>query len=392
MIDPASIASQEAVEAAFDAALSGVNLSVLNIISERIDSVTKETSLAQILANTKADMALADELLAAGQTTVNNIALQSFHAMARGNDEWAEKFYTAAGVEQTPLLVTPETVDRINEALYGVKKTTAQMMKTSVLGIERNGKLVQFERYYKDAISEAVNAMTIGAEVEVQVGKELTKKVVTQSYQQTIKKTCEELSRSGLKVKYPSGRTMELNAAVRMNVMDNYRKTMSDLRWKQARDFGADGVEISAHGLCAPDHQEMQGRQFTLKEYQEKNDELDRPIEGPNCKHIVSPIIMGVSKAALSDSELEKMEKASNEDVTITGLNGQQRTMTRYEATQYQREIERKIRSVNEQLYLNPGDTAAKAAKKGYSAAYRRVSSEAGLTTRKERTQAYIAK
>lgn len=31
--------------------------------------------------------------------------------------------------------------------------------------------------------------------------------------------------------------------------------------------LGADGVEISAHGFCAPDHEDIQGKQMTKAEY-----------------------------------------------------------------------------------------------------------------------------
>ena len=41
--------------------------------------------------------------------------------------------------------------------------------------------------------------------------------------------------------------------------------------------FGADGVELSAHAICAPDHLAVQGRQFS-------NEEFDKMQIGYECE------------------------------------------------------------------------------------------------------------
>lgn len=357
--------------------LAGVSLAVMGVIMERMRSVEGLT-LAEALASYQEDMAAMETLLAQGQSTTEAYASQAFEDMAKGNDKWAKPFYKAAGVDQVPIMQSHAMSQKVLNGIAAVNNVTHEAMKTSVLGvIDHQGNITALPEYYRAAVADAVNSMKAGKE----------------TYQQAIARTALTLSKSGLRVQYPK-RTMELNAAVRMNIMDNYRQTMSELRWMQGIEFGADGVEVTAHGLCAPDHQPYQGKQYTLKEFDKiQTEEIpDRPIEdGANCKHQANPIILGMSESPLTKKEVQALTDQSNEQVTITGLGGSPLTMSRYDVTQYQRGIERNMRKINEQLYLNPDDAAAKQAKKAYNAAYRRVSKEAGLTTRQERTRAYIA-
>lgn len=397
MVDPASIKSQEEVENGLDAILAGVSLAVLAVITDRANKITSDTTLAEVLANYPEDMKRAQELLAAGQDTVDSYTVEVFAGMAVATDAMARKYYQHRGIKQTPISqgALKSTLDKgVEESI----KTTASMMKTTVVGISDNGKFIPYQTAYKNILSEAVNAMAAGEA----------------TYEQVIAKSAKKLSESGLKVVYPGvyekkvvhndkvlytykakrekPLVRNINGAVRMNIMDNYRQTLSALRKKQAEEFGYDGVEISAHGLCAPDHQEYQGQQMTKKEFENLQKSLPRPFEEMNCRHTISYIIMDIHKPAYSDEEIEKMNQLSNKDVTFTGLNGQERTMPRYEATQYQRQIERNIRSAKETLVLDPGNTQAKAAKKAYEAAYSHVCEKAELTPNKERTKAYIAR
>lgn len=349
----------------------------MGVITERMRSVEGLT-LAEALAYYQEDISSMEAMLAAGRSTTAAYTEQAYKNMAKGNEAWAKPYYKAAKVEQIPIMQSPTMSQKVLNGIASVNKVTGDMMKTSVLGIiDSSGQITALPDYYRSAVADAVNSMKLGEE----------------TYQQAIARTATTLSKSELRVQYPK-RTMELNAAVRMNIMDNYRQTMSELRWMQGIEFGADGVEVSAHGLCAPDHQPYQGKQYTLKQFDKiQEDELaPRPLEtGANCRHSVNPIILGMSEKTLSKKDVEALNSQSNEDVTITGLGDHELTMSRYDATQYQRGIERNLRKMNERLYLNPDDEAAKAAKKAYNAAYKRISKEAGLTTRIERTKAYIA-
>ena len=174
--------------------------------------------------------------------------------------------------------------------------------------------------------------------------------------------------------------------------MGAFRKTMSDARWEMGRQFGADGVEVSAHGLCAPDHLPYQGRQMSMGQFEAANASLDRPlVDGANCRHTAYPIIMGVSKPAYDTEYLDMLREESVREVTFTGLSGKELTMTRYEATQYQRGLETMIRkerltaSMMERAGLDP--SSSKARIRELQSRYRAVSNECELVTRPELTK-----
>ena len=92
--------------------------------------------------------------------------------------------------------------------------------------------------------------------------------------------------------------------------------------------MGPDGVEISAHMLCAEDHLPYQGRQFSLEEFERLNQTLRRPIAKGiwNCSHVAEPIVLGISEPAYTEEELAEYRRSSLEQVTIDG-----KTRSRYQ-------------------------------------------------------------
>ena len=145
----------------------------------------------------------------------------------------------------------------------------------------------------------------------------------------------------GLRVHYPnSGLTRRLDSAMRMNVLDGIRAINQDVMRQVGKEFGADGVEISAHRLCAEDHLPYQGTQMSNKEFNRlQTTLLDRPFGMWNCRHTWHPILLGISQPAYTPEELADFKQYSWEEITIDG-----RTKTRYEWTQEQRRIESAIR------------------------------------------------
>ena len=112
-------------------------------------------------------------------------------------------------------------------------------------------------------------------------------------------------------------------------------------------DLGCDGWEISAHAASAPDHEPIQGRQYTDADYKALNDSLIRRIGTLNCGHIASPIILGVSKPQYSSAELAQLEANNAAGVTYQGQH-----YTTYEATQLERSMERSIRADKRRVIL----------------------------------------
>lgn len=356
-----------------DALLAGVCVTCLAIIAERCRNVGG-LEIADLYALSGEDMKKYALIIGEGYAAADKIIERAYEELAEINDAWASTYYETTKTPQTKIINHEAMRPTLLQGLAGSAKVTQEMMKTSALGVvDGQGNFRLFATAYRSYIVDAVVAMKAGQE----------------TYQQAIARITRELAQSGLRVQYPS-RTMELYSAVRTNVMDNYKATMSELRKMQGREFGADGVEITAHAPCAPDHLHYQGKQYTIKEYNEIQDGLTRDIEtGANCRHRADPIILGVSEPAWSAKMRDELAKQSTEIVTITGANGATKEMTRYDASQYQRQMERGIRKLSEQSYLDPENKALKERIDRARGDYRRVSKEAGLTTRMERTRCY---
>lgn len=357
-----------------------LELAVLSIIASRLGNVTKSTTYSDSRVWLNSDMAKIETLLEKGAGIISSSADGIFDRMADANDDWAARFFKRAGVEQVRTADNPWLSDILSKAKKNMGKNASALCNTSVVSlVTPEGEIKPIRNAYVDIIDSAITAMKAGEE----------------TYQQAVSKAVDKLASGGLRVQYESGVTRDLHTAVRTNVMDGYRDTMVELRQQQGKEFGANGVEVSAHSNCAPDHQKIQGKQFTKEKFAEKQKELKRPIGGANCRHTVFPVIVGTSTKNYTSKELAEIRKRSNAKVTVTGLDGKERTMTRYEATQYQRRIETLIRKQRgrQQVADEAGDSAtSKAAKdraKQLTAEYKRISREAGLTTRMERTKAY---
>lgn len=109
--------------------------------------------------------------------------------------------------------------------------------------------------------------------------------------------------------------TRRIDSAARQNVLDGISYIAQETAKSNGEKFGADGYEISAHATCAPDHLPYQGKQYTKAQFDKLQAGLKRPIGQWNCRHLIYPIILGVSAPAYSDEELKEFEINSNEKI-----------------------------------------------------------------------------
>lgn len=159
-------------------------------------------------------------------------------------------------------------------------------------------------------------------------------------YNTAIRQAIKNLSDKGVRsVDYKSGRHYSLEAAVRQSFMGGLGLMQEQISQMNHDKLGADGWEISAHAASAPDHEPIQGRQYSDKDYNELNNSLERRIGTLNCGHAAFPIILGVSQPQYTPEQLEQFKKDNEKGVTYNGKH-----YTSYEATQKQRAIERAIR------------------------------------------------
>lgn len=234
-----------------------------------------------------------------------------FEAVAESDMRFAEKVFAA---DHTPSIKANPALERILKAQARItKQTLANLSQTTILA---DG--------YKNAVDVAVQTVQMG---------------IT-DYNSAIRRAMKAAAGDGLRVKYPnSGLTRRLDSAVRMNVMDGIRAINQDVMRQVGNEFGADGVEISAHALCAEDHLPYQGKQMTNKEFDRLQNRLDRPFGMWNCRHTWHPILMGISQPAYTPEELADFKRNSRERIEIDGI-----IKSRYEWTQEQRRIETAIR------------------------------------------------
>lgn len=297
-----------------------------------------------------------------------------FEEVAKENVDFANTFYKARNMDllqrYTSRSALASLVDAVKrQALDG----TANISNTYMVGFKRGKQIIPLREYYISTIDRAITYVQTG--------------VV--DYQSAMRSTVREMAQSGLRrVTWESGYSRRLDSSARMNILEGVRRLNSQMMEETGREFGADGVEISAHGLCAPDHRDIQGKQYSKEEFERLNRRLERPIGTLNCQHFITPIILGVSKPVYSRKELADINKRSAERIEYKGQK-----MSLYEASQKQRQMETAIRYAKDErdAMIAAGDKlgAAQARKKSAAlgAEYKRFCEQAGLTPRPERTR-----
>ncbi len=170
-----------------------------------------------------------------------------------------------------------------------------------------------------------------------------------QDYNSAIREATRNLADKGIRViNYDSGVHTSVEAAVRRNVMGGLGLMQEKISQQNHDDLGCDGWEISAHAASAPDHEPIQGKQYSDAEYKNLNNSLHRRIGTLNCGHAAFPIIMGVNSPQYTPEELEKMRQDNEKGVDYEGKH-----YTMYEATQRQRLIERNIRKQKRKILVD---------------------------------------
>lgn len=167
------------------------------------------------------------------------------------------------------------------------------------------------------------------------------------SYSQAITDTIKEISSQGAVVEYPSGRKLNVESAVRMNITTGVNQTCGKLQMLRAKELDWDLMELTAHAGARPTHAEWQGRIVSLsgKSGYLSLDDIGygtaTGFKGINCNHDWMPFHEG-STRTYANEELERM---ANETVTYNGEK-----ISRYDAMQMQRKMERQIRQDKKEI------------------------------------------
>ena len=197
-------------------------------------------------------------------------------------------------------------------------------------------------------------------------------------YKTAVKRAVDSLAADGLKaITYPSGHTDTLEVAVRRAVLTGVNQTAARLQLARAEEMGCAFVEVTAHGGARSDgsqgpadHAYWQGKVYHIG----GDVWLDgvfypdfaaatgygtgEGLCGWNCRHSFFPFWPGISKRNYTDEALEALNAR---DIPYQG-----RLYTRYEISQMQRALERKVRSAKRKYLAEDAaglDTGAAAVK-----------------------------
>ncbi|MCH5210430.1 MAG: hypothetical protein J1F01_05635 [Oscillospiraceae bacterium] len=211
---------------------------------------------------------------------------------------------------------------------------------------------------YQTVIDRAVQSVAMGIE----------------SYNTLIPNAIRDLTQRGITVvDYTTDEgkphRVRLDTVVRRNILDGIRDVQQKTQEYIGEQIGADGVEISVHEFSAPDHEPIQGHQFSNEEYEKlqtgqpfedvngvKFGAIERPIGVWNCRHRTFHIILSHSKPIYTLEQLEEIKKRNADGITITDRDGNEVQKTKYWCTQKMRDYELRLRKAKE------GEAAAEAA------------------------------
>lgn len=305
---------------------------------------------------------------------------EAFDLVAEENVAFAEAYAKAKNMEFADYKDNDQ-LKRLVKAIAGETNATFKnISNTKMIGFvlkdaDGNKIFKNLKKTYNDLIDEAVFNVTTG----------------TTDYQSAMRDVMKQLADSGVKIHeekvgYKSGYNVRIDSAVRQNVLTGIRQVNLEVQKQVGRDFGADGVEISAHSPCAEDHLSIQGKQYSNAEFKRLNGNLERPIGEYNCRHFVFSIVLGVNQPSYSDKMLNQMNRESQSVIEYEG-----KKYTSYEATQVQRKLETAIRKEKDRQIIarasgdKDGVGIAQSNISTLTSKYNDFSRNAGLDTYKNR-------
>ncbi len=293
-----------------------------------------------------------------------------FQEVAKNDYEFAEQFYKYRNKkfikweENTTLKNMVESIEK-QTAKDFINLTNTRAMAFGWQDKDGNITYKGLKKAYYDLLDEAV--------LNVSQGKE--------TFDNALFRQLKEIGGGGIKVIFPStyvtkdkhgkkiikNRVMRADSAIRMQMKDALRTLHNNMQENLGKDFDSNGVEISVHLNPAPDHEWVQGRQFTNSEFEKfQNDENAvsydgiefpavsketgqdrRSISQYNCYHYIFSIILGISKPRYTNKELKKMIDNAHKKIKFDN-----KEYTMYEATQLQRKLELEIRKAKDEQIM----------------------------------------
>lgn len=267
-----------------------------------------------------------------------------FNEVAKTDYLFAKQFYEYRSKKYIPYEKNVFLKNQVEALASITAKKYIDLAKTMAFAERKNGKVVYTElsKKYNEILDEAI--------LNVGQGKE--------TFDSAMYRSIKRLGASGIRtVDYESGRSMRLDSAVRMQMKGALAELHEELSTQFGKEYKADGKEISVHENPAPDHAEVQGHQFYIKEFEKFQNDKDckdvnnvlfpatfngkdrRSIGQYNCYHYTFNIVVGVSKPIYTPEQLQNIINDNNKGFEFEGEK-----YTMYEGTQLQRRLELEIR------------------------------------------------
>ena len=318
-----------------------------------------------------------------------------FHEVAKSDYEFSKKFYDYRGKKYIPYDENSQLKKQVDALAKITNDKYTEIARSKALGFsvrDKKGNIIfkGLKQTYNETIDQAIMSVAQGKT----------------TFQEEMYRILKNIGISGIKTLDFNGRSVRLDSAIRMHMKDALRQLHNEIDTEFGKEFGADGVEISVHGAPAPDHELVQGRQFSNAEFQKFQSDQDavsydgiefpatseetgydrRSISQYNCYHKTFSIILGVSKPVYSDEQLQEIIDMNHEGFDFDGKH-----YTNYEGTQLQRRIETEVRKQKDLQILGRTSGNEKLARESQikinqlNAKYKRLSKISGLPTMTER-------
>ena len=231
--------------------------------------------------------------------------------------------YTAAGLDPPPVNQSPALLNLLNAGYRQTCGTWQNLTATTANTVTGA---------FEDRLSRAWGLISTGA----------------MDYSTAIRRTVDDLADTMPYITYPSGHTDTLEVAARRAVLTGVNQTCAKLQLKRMEEMGCEFVEVTAHEGARPTHAVWQGRVYhrggAVVQDGERYEDFETATgygTGPglcgwNCRHNFYPFYPGVSVRNYTDERLAELDARN-----IPYGGG---LYTRYEITQMQRALERRVR------------------------------------------------
>ena len=252
--------------------------------------------------------------------------------------------YTAAGLDPPPVEQSPALLNLLNAGYRQTCGTWQNLTATTANTVTGA---------FEDRLSRAWGLISTGA----------------MDYNTAIRRAVDDLADTMPYITYPSGHTDTLEVAARRAVLTGVNQTCAKLQLARMEEMDCEFVEVTAHEGARPTHAVWQGRVYhrggAVVQRTVSGTRILKPLPvtapglcGWNCRHNFYPFYPGISVRNYTDERLAELDARN-----IPYGGG---LYTRYEITQMQRAMERRVRKYKRRYLaetaagVDAGQSAAK--------------------------------